>query len=463
MAGLYLHIPFCKQACSYCDFYFVTQQDRIPAFVDGLIREIRQAGEIHQALVVQEKGHVHETKGQVHENGEIHQAQESLQTVRTIYLGGGTPSLLSIGQLEQIFRALDDTFDLQPEEVTIEMNPDDADLSRLRAWKDLGINRVSMGIQSFDDGLLQAMHRAHTRREALDALNLLEKSGFERFTADLIYGNPGQTIAMLDADLRQMLAFSPPHISAYALMVEQGTRLGKQVELGRVTVPDDEQVATHFRHVQERLGEAGYLQYEVSNFALPGCEALHNTNYWRHVDYLGFGPSAHSFLWPRGDGRALQSSDSLAQSTLAPPDRAKYDSHASNTSAVNSAAITDLATTAPNTPKQNVAIRWQNIRDLRAYLEAEKPADRIESQEWLGLPELAEERITLGLRMQEGVDGRQLKEQYGYTFGERQLDWISLQSSLGTFAWDPDKERLRLTQEGLSLADHLTAKLLSLH
>jgi coproporphyrinogen III oxidase-like Fe-S oxidoreductase len=130
---------------------------------------------------------------------------------------------------------------------------------------------------------------------------------------------------------------------------------------------------------------------------------------------------------------------------------------------VNSAAITDLATTAPNTPKQNVAIRWQNIRDLRAYLEVEKPADRIESQEWLGLPELAEERITLGLRMQEGVYGRQLKEQYGYTFGERQLDWISLQSSLGTFAWDPDKERLRLTQEGLSLADHLTAKLLSLH
>ena len=381
----------------------MTKQDHIPAFVDGLIREIRQAGEIHQA-------------------------QERLQTVRTLYFGGGTPSLLSIGQLEQILRTLDDTFDLQPEEVTLEMNPDDANLSTLRAWKELGINRVSMGIQSFDDNLLRTMHRAHTRQEALEALDMLQKAGFDRFTADLIYGNSGQTIAMLDADIQQMLAFSPPHISAYALMIEQGTRLGKQVELGRVTIPDDEQVASHFRHVQERLGEVGYLQYEVSNFAQPGCEALHNTNYWRHVDYLGFGPSAHSFLWPRVDARASS-----------PP------THPTG-----------------NTPPRSVAVRWQNIRDLRAYLAAEKPEDRVELKEQLSLSELAEERITLGLRMREGVDVHQLEKQYGYTLGERQHDWLSLQTSLGTFDWEDAEGVLRLTQEGLSLADHLTAKLLSL-
>lgn len=444
MAGLYLHIPFCKQACSYCDFYFVTRQDLMPAFVNGLIREIQQTGE----------------------------RQLVSAPIQTIYFGGGTPSLLQIDHLEQILRALDDTFNLAPDEITIEMNPDDAELSRLRAWKQLGINRVSMGIQSFDDELLRTMHRAHTRQEALDALDMLEKTGFDRFTADLIYGNPGQTLAMLDTDLDQMLAFTPPHLSAYALMIEQGTRLGKQVELGRVTVPDDEQVATHFQRVQERLGEAGYTQYEVSNFAQPGCEAIHNTNYWRHVEYLGFGPSAHSFLWPSSPGASsLEPSSpgtsSPGTSSLKPsplePSSHRFSEHRSG----GLSRVDTRAATAPTHPTgdaapRRVAVRWQNIRDLTTYLSAESPKERVESEEWLSLAELAEERITLGLRMRGGVDVCLLEEQYHYTFEERQRDWISLQSSVGTFEWNTSTNKLRLTEEGLSLADHLTAKLLSL-
>jgi Coproporphyrinogen III oxidase and related Fe-S oxidoreductases len=267
---------------------------------------------------------------------------------------------------------------------------------------------------------------------------------------------------MLDADLDQMLAFSPPHLSAYALMIEQGTRLGKQVELGRVTVPDDEQVATHFQRIQERLGEAGYTQYEVSNFAQPGYEAIHNTNYWRHVEYLGFGPSAHSFLWPSSLGLSSPGQSSPDPSSLGPFSH-RFSEHCSGgLSRVDTRVATTPAHPTGDTAPRSVAVRWQTIRDLTTYLSAETPKERVESEEWLRLDELAEERITLGLRMREGVDVCLLEEQYHYTFGERQRDWIALQSSVGTFEWNTSTNTLRLTQEGLSLADHLTAKLLSL-
>ena len=439
MCGVYLHIPFCKQACSYCDFYFLTRESLIPAFVDALIDEINRFSEHPMAD----------------------------EPVHTLYLGGGTPSLLPTSDLERVFRALDDALDMQPQEITLEMNPDDAEESRLREWKSLGIHRVSMGIQSFDEGILRSMHRAHSREEAIAALELLAKTGFDRFTADLIYGNPGQSLSMLDADLDQLLSFSPPHISAYALMVEEGTRLGKQVAQGRISVPDDEQVASHFQRVQDRLSASGYTQYEVSNFAQPGCEAVHNTNYWKHVNYVGFGPSAHSFYWGRGTVYRDVADRGLGREDVGREGAGRE-------------GVSDAVKAA-----EDVAVRWANVRDLSQYLRtsaeggwwlprledgkempvpdlpvSDLPGGKMVVQERLSLHMLADERIALGLRMKCGITEEELASRYAYTINPKQKDWLKLQESVGTLVFRGGT--LALSAEGLSIADHLTAKFLSL-
>ncbi|MCC5913473.1 MAG: radical SAM family heme chaperone HemW, partial [Balneolaceae bacterium] len=269
MSGIYIHVPFCRQACSYCDFYFLTRGELKDPFVEALVREIRS-----------------------YENSPL-----SGDKIETIYFGGGTPSLLRERQLEKIFETLHDIFQIDAQEVTMELNPDDVTPDYLELIRGFGVNRASMGIQSFQSEILTFMNRAHTSEEAIKALEALRSANFPSYTADLIYGNPGQTLNMLEEDLATLLSYSPPHVSAYSLTVESGTRLGKQVELGRISPPEDEEVASHFDLVREKLGKAGIQQYEVSNFSKPGKEAVHNSSYWSHKNYLGFGPSAHSFVW----------------------------------------------------------------------------------------------------------------------------------------------------------------------
>lgn len=377
MSGIYIHIPFCKQACSYCDFYFLTRQQLKEPFVDALVKEIESS------------------------RGESY----SDEPVKTLYIGGGTPSLLTGNQLTRIFDALSSVFDLQTEEVTMELNPDDVTVDYLRMLRDLGVNRASMGIQSFQPETLQFMHRAHTREEAIRALEGLHKAGFSSYTADLIYGNPGQTPEMLIRDIHKLLEFNPPHISAYSLTVEPNTRLGKQVNLGKIQPPDDEEVSVHFDIVSELLGGAGLEQYEISNFAIPGKEAIHNSNYWRHENYIGFGPSAHSFLW---EGSA--------------------------------------------------AVRWKNKPDLKEYLNKDTGSIRTD-EEYLSLQTLAEERMMLGLRTVWGVDLERLKSRYGYGLNSPQMDWIEGQTAAGNMVISED--RLKLTKQGFRIADLLTIDLLS--
>ena len=377
MAGLYIHIPFCKQACSYCDFYFLTRQQLREPFVKALIREI------------------YSYKG----------TSFSTEEISSIYLGGGTPSLLNEKQLSEIFAALDSVFDLQPQEITMELNPDDVTADYLKMIRGIGINRASMGVQSFHEEILNFMHRAHNRNEALKALELLQKTDFPAFTADLIYGNPGQTLEMLQTDIEQLLEFNPPHISAYSLTLEPNTRLGKQVELGRINPPDDEEVAAHFELVQESLNRAGIVQYEVSNFSKPGKEALHNSSYWTHQNYLGFGPSAHSFWWSGKEAK-----------------------------------------------------RWKNRADIRHYLE--KPAqESVDEVEQLNLTNLAEERIMLGLRTVKGISVENLRDKYQYSLNQKQKDWIEKQEEKRMLVFDDD--RLALTPEGLRISDMLVVDLLS--
>ncbi len=378
MSGLYLHIPFCKQACSYCDFYFVTKMDQKQIFVDELIKEIHSKKE----------------------------TRYTTEKVNTIYFGGGTPSLLSPKQIEQILEAIEEVFDLDPEEVTLEMNPDDVTSEYLSGLKSAGITRASMGVQTFDQELLNFMNRAHSREEALHCLEVLSSSGINSYTVDLIYGNPDQTLEMLEKDVDILLGFSPPHVSAYSLTIEPKTRLGKQLEIGRLIPPEDDQVAAHFDLVESKLRNAGIHQYEVSSFAKPGFEARHNSAYWSHENYLGLGPGAHSFWW-NDEGRTAE--------------------------------------------------RWTNEPDLNSYLSGGWE-NRTEVDQ-LSKHELAEERLMLALRTTKGLSISDLKSRYGFELSSKQKAYLNQKVKEGKAVLSESK--LYLTREGLKIADAITLDLLS--
>ena len=266
MAGLYLHIPFCKQACHYCDFHFSTNLQQLPSLIDCMLVEL-----------------------------ELRKDYLKGAPIETIYLGGGTPSLVPIPLLEKL---VDHVFSLFPGkkiEVTLEANPDDLHPSRLSAWKSMGIDRLSLGIQSFQEEILRAYNRAHNAEEAKKAIHLARSAGFEKFSIDLIYGYPHPNHALWEKDLDEALNLDPGHLSAYALTIEPKTALGNWASKGKFQPAEEEFVAQQFEWLLERSEQAGYKAYEISNFSKPGQEAIHNCNYWKGIPYLGIGPSAHSF------------------------------------------------------------------------------------------------------------------------------------------------------------------------
>lgn len=379
MSGIYLHIPFCKQACSYCDFYFVTQQEQKQNFVDELIKEIASKADSHFT-----------------EN-----------PIETIYFGGGTPSLLSGNQIQSILEAIYKRFTLATNEITLEMNPDDVSTTYLSDLKAAGITRASMGVQSFDESLLKFMNRAHTKQEALTCLEALSESDINEFTIDLIYGNPNQSLVSLEQDLNILLGYSPPHVSAYSLTIEPKTRLGKQLELGRIIEPDDEIVSSHFDLVEGMLRSNGIQQYEVSNFAKPGFEAKHNSAYWNHKNYIGLGPGAHSFWW---------------------------------------------------TVSKKSAQRWNNKADLKSYLHGDWTHNN--ELEELDLIVLAEERLMLGLRTIQGVNLKELVQSYNFSFNEKQLSYLHQKEKEGKLLLT--EQSLKLTKNGLKIADSLLLDLITL-
>jgi len=378
MSGIYIHVPFCKQACSYCDFYFVTREQDKTAYIQALIEEIRS----------------------------YRDSPESSEPVHSIYFGGGTPSRLSVSSVERIMEALHDVFDIQADEITLEMNPDDVSREYLVGLYRAGINRSSMGVQSFDADLLSFMHRAHAREEAIACLEILSVSPIEQFTVDLIYGNPGQSLATVEKDLEILLSYEPPHLSAYSLTIESGTRLGKQLELNRLIPADDDLVAEQADLIRARCLEAGIQQYEVSNYARPGAEAQHNSAYWTHENYLGLGPSAHSFWWDKN---------------------------------------------------QPFAYRRSNDKKLKEYISADQTTACTEER--LELQTLAEERIMLGLRTRAGVSESELKNRYTYELNEAQRGYISRQVEVGHMT--KSSGLIQLTPSGLNIADRITLDLLT--
>lgn len=267
MAGIYLHIPFCKQACNYCNFHFSTSLRLKEDMIGAIIKEIGL-----------QKNYLEGRK------------------VETVYFGGGTPSLLSAAELMRIWDALEKHFPEQDlQEVTLEANPDNLTPEYIQALQSTPVNRLSIGVQSFHDKDLQYMNRAHNAREADYSIKMAQDKGFENISIDLIYGTPTMNDAEWLDNINTALRLNVPHISSYALTVEAKTALAHAIEKGSSKEPDAAQTAAQFEQLMESLQHAGYDHYEISNFALPGRYARHNTNYWKGEHYLGLGPSAHSF------------------------------------------------------------------------------------------------------------------------------------------------------------------------
>ena len=266
MAGIYLHIPFCRKACHYCNFHFSTTLHNKAAMIAAISRE---------ALL--RKSYLTEQ-------------------VETVYFGGGTPSLLEENELVLLLDTVKDNYAVATgAEITAEANPDDINPEKLRLWKAAGINRLSIGIQSFHEADLQWMNRAHHAVQARQCIEEAKQAGFDNLSIDLIYGTPGLTDEGWAENIETALALGIPHLSCYALTVEPRTALAKKIETKQLPDVDPDTQARHFEMLVQRLGQAGYEQYEISNFALPGYHSRHNSSYWKGLPYLGLGPSAHSF------------------------------------------------------------------------------------------------------------------------------------------------------------------------
>ncbi len=266
MAGIYIHIPFCKKACHYCNFHFSTQTQNIDAFVEALLIEI-----------------------------EIRKDYLNLP-IQTIYLGGGTPSLLRYSQLKKIINGLKNHFKWEDTiEFTLEANPDDINDQVLQEWRQLGINRLSIGIQSFQNNALAWMNRAHEVNQSHQSIQSAQKAGFTNISIDLIYGTPHYSNQQLLADLNIIKDYAIPHVSCYALTVEEKTALHYMIQKGQMPHVVNEIQATHFDMIVDFLNEQGFEHYEISNFAKPGYRSQHNSSYWKGFYYLGLGPSAHSY------------------------------------------------------------------------------------------------------------------------------------------------------------------------
>ena len=328
-------------------------------------------------------------------------------TYATIFFGGGTPSLLAPRQIEAVLTNLRETFDIASEaEITLEVNPGTVTRESLAAFRSLGINRLSVGIQSFHNRELAFLGRIHDRAEAFRCLDWSRAAGFENVGMDLIYSVPGQTLRQWEENLRTAVDLAPQHIAAYSLIVEDRTPLAQMVEAGEIHRNPADREAVMYERTMDLLGAHGYEQYEVSNYAMPGFRCRHNCAYWSHEDYLGFGPSAHSFRKPDEFRRGR---------------------------------------------------RWWNVSDLSAYTDLlSHGVLPVASEEDLGPRELVHERILLGLRSG-GLDLARLSADLAYDLPHRQermMHWM-IEEGLATQV----EQRLRLTRKGYMLCDEISARL----
>ncbi|WP_432646810.1 radical SAM family heme chaperone HemW [Mitsuokella sp.] len=277
--GVYIHIPFCRQKCFYCDFPSFAGRERYESdYIDALCREMAVQGALYRG---------------------------KWGRPATVYMGGGTPSILPFELMEKLLQKLQAVFGIseksgqnhgKPLEFTVECNPGTIAPAYLKMLHEHGVNRLSFGVQTFDDALLKRIGRIHTGAQAGEAMNLAREAGFQNVSMDLIYGLPGETQAMLLYDLETMISLQPEHISIYGLQLEEGTAFAKMQAMGKLHLPDEDAVEKMYDTMTSFLPQHGYARYEISNFAKPGFESRHNLSYWQDVPYLGLGAAAHSYL-----------------------------------------------------------------------------------------------------------------------------------------------------------------------
>ena len=267
MAGCYVHIPFCKSRCYYCNFFSTTKTGEMDKLTEAIVKEMQ----LRRDYLPQHR-------------------------ICTVYMGGGTPSVLALRNIESILKGVEDIYGVDENaEITLEVNPDDVTYERALTWKEMGFNRVSMGIQSWDDKVLKIINRRHTCKQAEEAIERLKKSGFKNISVDLIYGLPYQDVKMWKLDVKKTLSFDLQHISSYGLSFEPGTRLSQMLEEGHIREQEDDTYNEMYDYLCDCLRDNGFEHYEVSNFSKPGFRSRHNSSYWNDTPYFGFGPGAHSY------------------------------------------------------------------------------------------------------------------------------------------------------------------------
>jgi oxygen-independent coproporphyrinogen-3 oxidase len=353
--GIYVQVPFCQTKCTYCNFHTgVVASSRFAPYVEAVCREIREHRELLGAAGISwGSGEWRVTSGE----------QEGPEfVVDTVYIGGGTPSLLNPVHLQNLLDAIRETFACDLAEVTLEADPETVEAGKAEAWVRAGINRVSFGLQSFSDKELVAAGRMHRRADVYRAVPILRAAGIRNISFDLIAGLPHQTKESWKESLEELQVLSPEHVSVYLLEVDEGSRLGKELLQGgarysAAAVPSDDEMADFYEIAQEKLGAAGYHHYEISNWAKPGFESKHNLKYWRREAYLGFGAGAHSFSGTE---------------------------------------------------------RWANAHDAAEYVKAMSSGRLpIEQHEVLTAERALEEELFLGLRQLDGIDVGQIERAYG--------------------------------------------------
>ena len=371
MAGIYVHIPFCKTRCTYCGFFSTTSLQLRNDYVHALCQELEQR-----------KDYLHGAP------------------VETIYFGGGTPTQLSLQQIGTILNAIYNIYNVRAKEITMECNPDDL-RGGLHDLRILGVNRLSIGIQTFNDTLLQTLHRRHTAAQAIAAVRGAQSVGFDNISIDLMFGLPGQTMFDWKADVAQALSLSIQHLSAYSLMYEEGTPLARQLSRGEIAETDEETSLAMYEYLLDQTRAAGFEHYEISNFALPGRRSLHNSSYWRAIPYLGIGAGAHSF-----DGAARQS----------------------------------------------------NVCSLSAYIDGAKRGQIPAEHEAMSHTEKYDELILTALRTCDGMDLGELSRTFGSALHDYCLQNARQHIEQGRLRLDGN--RLRLTRAGLFVSNDIMSDLM---
>ena len=372
MAGLYIHIPFCRSRCIYCGFYSTTTLGLRQKYVDALCCELKMR------------------KGELGIRNDIH----------TVYLGGGTPSQLTITQLRQLFDTLLKYNKVAEDaEFTIECNPDDVTKTFVEGLQTLPVNRISMGAQTFDDVRLKFLHRRHTVSQVVLAVERLRKAGYTNISIDLMYGLPGETLNDWEADITQALSLDIEHLSAYCLMIEEDTPLHQMLQDGKITETDEELERHMYETLIDRLKAAGYEHYEISNFAKPGYRSRHNSSYWDGTPYIGIGAAAHSF---------------------------------------------------------DIHTRSWNVSDLHQYIKSIEQGERLFEEEQLDEDTRYNDTITVALRTCEGLDLTTLSEKHRTYCLQNARRFLED----GLLTLDNSSQFLRLTRRGLFVSDMIMSELM---